>query len=182
MRLFLAQRARLHDYPALQKRIDPWVRGRWRTPDSLHATALFLGNGYDVADVIETVASLGPLPLSGADLRGIGRFPRNRILYAAAEHPSLAQIHAALARVFGRTVQHPFVTHVTLMRYKQIDAAAFETLRNTLDNDVLGTLEGPLTLFRSVLGPQGARYEALHVFDTSAHRLHVGDAFDDARA
>ncbi len=181
MRLFLAQRARLYDYPALQKRLDPWVRGRWRTPDSLHATALFLGEGYDVADVIETVASLGPLSPGTAALRGIGRFPRNRILYAAAEHPQLTQIHAVLARAFGKTVQHPFVTHVTLMRYKQLDAAAFETLRNALDDDVLGTLEGPLTLFRSVLTPQGARYEALHVFGTAAHRLYVGDAFDDAR-
>lgn len=163
MRLFLAQRAFMTDLDGLQRQLSPCVKGRWRSAESLHATVLFLGERYTPDSVIETVLQCS-FTLEDTPIEGIGRFAHNRILYAAALHPTLLQTYHRLSHAFGITHQRDFIPHVTLMRYKEIDERCFDRERETLDSYRLGELSGPLLLMQSTLTPQGAVYETLYSF------------------
>jgi len=163
MRLFLAQSATLDDYPALQQRFAAAFTGRWRTWGSLHATVLFLGDRFTPETAVSTVSAAVPV-LEEAVIRGVALFPHNRIFYAAAEHPSLCRAHAELSRAFGMAPRAAYTPHITLMRYKTLDTAAFETAREPLQGLPLGRVEGPLLLMRSTLTPGGAVYDVVHQF------------------
>jgi len=163
LRLFLAQRAFIDDYETLRADFAPCLEGRWRTPESLHATALFLGDRFEPERIVRTVASLA-LDLDDAPIEGTDRFTHNRIFYAGADHPSLASTSRRLAEAFGLTPRRRFVTHVTLMRYKQIDPDCFERKKTAWEHRKIGTVSGPLILMKSTLLPTGAVYEPLHIF------------------
>jgi 2'-5' RNA ligase len=163
MRLFLAQRAFIKDLDGLQRQLSPCLKGRWRTTESLHATVLFLGERYTPDSVIETVSQCS-FTLEDALIKGIGRFAHNRILYAAALHPTLLQTYHRLSHAFGITHQHNFTPHITLMRYKEIDEHCFDVETAALEGKRLGELAGPLQLMQSTLTPQGAVYETLYRF------------------
>jgi 2'-5' RNA ligase len=163
MRLFLAQSAVLDDYSALQARFDPCIKGRWRTESSLHATVLFLGKRFTPEQIISVVSKCS-FTLSDAPLAGVGRFAHNRIFYAAAVHPSLIETYHILSEAFEMAHSRPYIPHITLMRYKAIDAVCFENACETLGDRRLGTVGGPLTLMKSTLTPEGAVYEPVHQF------------------
>lgn len=163
-RLFLAQHASLDNYASIKKRLNPFFEGRWRTGDSLHATVLFLGHAFDAQQIIETVET-AVYSLSDADLQGISVFGRNRILYAASEHPTLQKTHHALCEAFNLPPSKHYVAHVTLMRFKQQhDQKGFAAERHYLSTHRLGTIQGPLCLFRSHLTPEGAQYDEIYRF------------------
>ena len=60
--------------------------------------------------------------------------------------------------------QHLYVPHVTLMRYKRLDTACFETEAGLLAQRTLGRIGGPLKLMKSTLTPGGAVYEPVYQF------------------
>lgn len=163
MRLFLAQTAVLYDYPGLQERFASCIGGRWRTPASLHATVLFLGNRFSAEHVITTVSACDYV-LDNAKLQGIGRFAHNRILYAAADYPTLVQTHRHLSEAFAIRHDRRYTPHVTLMRYKRCDPVCVTKVCTEYDSIVLGKLEGGLKLMRSTLTPTGAVYDTLYQF------------------
>ncbi len=163
MRLFLAQSAVLDDYPRLRHQMDHCLSGRWRTSGSLHATVLFTGEKFSAARIIDSVAPLR-ITLENAPIKGIGRFARNHILYAAADHPGLLHAHTEIAEALGMTAARDYTVHVTMMRYKKIDIECFEKEEKYLQGKKLGTIGGPLKLMESVLTSEGARYETLYEF------------------
>lgn len=163
MRLFLAQAATLFDYPGVQEQFSPCLRGHWRLASSLHATVLFFGERFSTEEIIEKVAACGIVPGS-AFIKGLGRFDHNRIFYAAAEHPVLAEGYRQLSAVFDMPPQRPYIPHVTLMRYRRIDIGCYEKARMAAEEIIAGKLEGPLRLMGSQLTPAGAVYRTLHQF------------------
>ena len=124
---------------------------------------MFIGERLAAEEVIERVRALEP-HLGSAEMEGVGRFARNRILYASARHPALIEAHAAIADALGMPAQPHYTVHVTLMRYKTMDKACFDRQSETLREKHLGTIGGPLKLMKSVLTPAGARYETLYRF------------------
>jgi 2'-5' RNA ligase len=163
MRLFFAQRATLDDRETLQAHFSPCFKGRWRTPPSLHATALFLGDGYDPVEAIEKASALAIEP-EDVPLDGFGRFERNRIFYARAEHPTLEKAYRRLCDAFGLPQSRIFIPHVTLMRYKEMSPDCLRQAESSWRHIPFGQLHGPLELMKSTLLPTGAVYETLHTF------------------
>ena len=163
MRLFLAQSAVIDAYASLRHTLDTCVKGRWRSAASLHATVLFTGERFPAEEIIERVRTLD-IALGSAAIEGIGRFVRNRILYASARHPALIEAHSKIAEALGMPVQSPYTVHVTLMRYKTMDTECFDAQSASLRGKRLGSIGGPLKLMKSVLTPDGARYETLYRF------------------
>lgn len=161
MRLFLAQAATLDDYKGVQARFSPCLEGRWRTESSLHATVLFLGERFSMAEVIATVSAL-TLQLDDAPIEGVGLFEPNRIFYAAAAHPTLLETYRVLCHAFGIQRRDLYTPHVTLMRCKKIDIPCLRA--KIITRQRLGIIAGPLLLMRSTLTPDGAVYEVLHRF------------------
>ena len=163
MRLFLAQSATLYDYAGLQADFSPCLRGHWRPASSLHATVLYLGDRFAPEQIIETVSDCDYV-LGDAFLKGVGRFARNRIFYAASDHPTLRKSHRVLSAAFALEYQRHYRAHVTLMRYKRIDVDCFEKEKTEIEAIVAGKLQGGLKLMRSTLTPAGAVYDVLYRF------------------
>ena len=163
MRLFFAQRASLKGYEEFRTHFGTCFEGRWRPLHSLHATALFLGDGYDPVEVIER-ASILAVGLEDVPLDGFGRFERNRIFYARAEHPTLEKVHRRLCDAFGLPQSRIFIPHVTLMRYRKVSADCLRQAESAWRHVPFGQIHGPLLLMKSTLQPTGAVYETLHIF------------------
>lgn len=163
MRFFLAQSATLYDYAGLQADFSPCLAGHWRTAASLHATVLYLGDRFTPEQIVETVSYCDYL-LEDAFIKGVGRFARNRIFYAASDHPTLIQTHRLLSAAFAMKHQRHYRAHVTLMRYKRIDPGCFEKEKTEVEAVVAGKLRGALKLMRSTLTPAGAVYETVYTF------------------
>lgn len=142
---------------------------RWVRAEAIHLTLKFLGDVDesrlgDVSAVVDrAAAAVGPVPLS---LDAVGAFPdtrRARVIWAglAGETGALAALQAAvdagLAEAGFEPERRPFLPHLTLGRRRApgpVDASTVVPRTSfTCDR---------LTLFRSDLGPGGARYTALH--------------------
>ena len=163
MRLFLAQPASLEAYALLRRRFSPCLEGRWRTETSLHATVLFLGERFAPDEVVRRVRDCD-WHLDDAPLAGFGTFERNRIFYARCDHPTLVAAHGALRRAFGMPPDGVYLPHVTLMRYKRLDAACVKAENAWNNSLIIGKAAGPMQLMKSTLTPEGAVYETLYAF------------------
>ena len=163
MRLFLAQAATLYDYPGIKDRFSPCLQGHWRPASSLHATVLFFGERFSSEAIIEKIAA-SKIEVGTAFIKGVGRFERNRIFYAAANHPALAEGYRQLSALFAMPSQHPYIPHVTLMRYRHIDIGCYEKAQTASEAIIAGKLEGALRLMTSQPTPAGAVYKTLHQF------------------
>lgn len=170
-----AVRAILAEAAARLRRAAPRADVRWVPPASLHLTLRFLGEVGEpalaaVVSALRPVAAASdPIPLG---LAGLGVFPgpaRPRVLWAGIETGG-----AAVARLAGAIEQavtalgfpaapRPFEGHVTLARLRSprgmnrllraVEALAGESFGRWTARDVV--------VFRSHLGREGARYEAL---------------------
>ncbi len=177
MRLFLAvelSEAVRHSLSELQselrKRCPGW---RWVPPESLHLTLRFLGEVDDGRDAAcrqvwrRAVGRFGSFELRLSDL---GRFPpggRPRVLWIGARaepQPTLGELAAALeeaARSAGFAAEtRPFRPHLTLARAARRARAPDPAPRA----DIPVQRVAEIVLFRSRLGPGGARYTALERF------------------
>lgn len=149
---------------------------RWASPATMHLTLKFLGDRVDpgVTDVVgEAVRGVAEAhPPFQVELAGLGAFPsaaRPRVLWASVAGDShllgaLAEAveEATEALGFARE-RRGFSPHVTLgrLRSEQPGADLTEPLAAFEDREIGGCRIGELVLFRSVLTPKGASYEAL---------------------
>ena len=140
-------------------------------PESLHVTLRFLGDDARPSQVERLVPALAEAaarcPAGTARLAGRGVFPERgapRVLWLGLElPPPFFDLQAACeraARAAGFAAERrDFAPHLTLGRWR--DRAPRPELPPC---DAGQARVDRLTLFRSELGPRGARYTALHVF------------------
>lgn len=161
---------------ALQERLRTRLPAglAWCRPEALHFTLAFLGDipRERVAAVgeacREAAAGRGPFFLS---LGGLGSFPARgpaRVLWlgASAGGEKLASLQAALAAALARRgfplEDRPYLPHLTLARARPgrfVDGSAWAGTEQTLLPE-RQRVEG-LTVLRSELRPEGARYQVL---------------------
>jgi len=161
MRLFIASPATIHDIDAIRSDIAPTVRGRWTASDLWHLTWYFIGESDDAQPYIRRLRGIPlrferPIPLNR--LATFGKPPH--ILYATGRFEQFEAQAEALAQAGLLTDR--FTPHVTLCRIKAIeDAQALQRELRRPRAAPLGYVLPQLVLYRSVLTPQGARYQAL---------------------
>lgn len=145
------------------------ARARWVPPENWHVTLQFLGEvstdqATRLADGLGRVAEQTP-PLAShwSALEGFGSARRARVVVMAAADPT-GRIRALSANVHGLTKplglgaeRREFRPHVTLARLKS---------PTRIDSVLEGQAVPPrpfrfetITLFRSDLGPAGAKYQ-----------------------
>jgi 2'-5' RNA ligase len=154
---------------------DAASRVRWAGPDQLHLTLRFLGEVPEavldgVAGSVRGAAAAGrPLAL---EVRGAGAFPssrRARVLWLGLGGEVgplatlVADLGARLERVGFPPEARPFVPHLTLglSRGPRVAAGLSAALEQASAGPALAWRAEALTLFRSHLGPGGARHESL---------------------
>jgi 2'-5' RNA ligase len=152
----------------------------WVRPANLHVTLRFLGAASPVGLVAlrtrlaPVAAAQAPFPIV---VRGCGAFPtlrRPRALWVGVQAPPLAALAAAVeaacaAAGFPPEEGRVFRPHVTLGRVRGARRpaadpgthAALDRLEALRDADFGVSPAEHLTLFRSDLGPGGARYTPL---------------------
>jgi len=137
----------------------------------LHVTLAFLGWQYErdvdriAAGAFESLGGRSPVELGAVGLVPVPK--RGPRLFAldlddpseAASDVQAAAVRALVAARFHEPEKRPFWPHVTLARVKRGRRAP----RVSAPDPRLGRFEATVvTLYRSVLQPQGARYEPLH--------------------
>lgn len=148
----------------------------WARADASHLTLQFLGDTAEervpaLAAALDRAAA-GIVPFEIA-LRGVGGFPnlkRPRVLWlgVADGEAGLQASHRAVIRetqALGIIPEdRPFAPHLTLARIKSSKAIELlmQRLRRFTSKSAGKFLAEEITLFRSELHPDGARYTALH--------------------
>lgn len=179
MRLFLAidlPPAVRDALAALQGRLRPSCAGwRWVRAEALHLTVRFLGEVSPEARERERdrwrAAAAGGEPL-GLRFAGLGTFPprgRPRILWVGIVEERAGALTGLATRVEAAAValgyepeRRSFRPHLTLARAARGTRAEAPPAEAGLEGVRFDTAE--LVLFRSRLGPGGARYERLESF------------------
>lgn len=146
---------------------------RWQDDEQLHLTLRFIGEvgrpqAEDVAAALGRVRSEAPT----IAIAGVGRFEkrgRTDAIWAGVTPPqSLNEIHARVDRALLQAGVAPdrraYLPHITLARLNRgagVEAAIdlFLAARASLSSDPF-TLDA-MMLFKSRLGHEGARYEAI---------------------
>jgi 2'-5' RNA ligase len=157
----------------------PLERLRPVNPEGIHLTLKFLGNvavsrlPQVMAAMDQAAARAGPMEV---ELRGLGGFPNlgsPRVLWVGIQGDT-AQLRALAMALEERLVaagfpaeSRPFAPHLTLARMR--DGAtpeerrqAGETLQRLAGQEVAALPVTGISLMRSELRPQGARYTLLH--------------------
>ncbi len=146
---------------------------RWAGAAGMHLTLKFLGEiGAESVSAVEAVmgAAAAAAPRFPLVLRGTGTFPEGgnpRVLWAGFEEtPSLETLQRALEDGLEREgfprEERAFHPHLTLGRVKgpsRLREAVLELEKNS-DRRFGEMTVRKLTLFESVLRPQGAEYRA----------------------
>lgn len=162
----------------LQRRLDAAGAARavrWAGAEQMHLTLRFIG---EVADALgERIAAVLAPPLSARSFTlSLGRpgvFPgpgRPRVIWlglaeggegASASHEA---VEARLETLGVPREERPFRGHVTLGRVREIRRAHASALCEALDRltiDPAAATVTDVTLYRSHLSPNGARYEPI---------------------
>ena len=148
----------------------------WVLPESLHLTLKFLGEVTDdrLADIGDQLRHLAeasaPFRLTFMGAGGFPNLQRPRVLWvgvsqgAAALQTLAGELDATMAALRFPPETRPYRAHLTLGRVKSPEQ--FSRLRPLVAaraEELFGTMDvSELRLLRSDLGPQGARYTALH--------------------
>jgi RNA 2',3'-cyclic 3'-phosphodiesterase len=158
-------------------RLRDVARGaRWVRPEGVHVTLKFIGETPEeqVAKIdaaLRAVRAVGPVE---AKFRGAGFFPNERhprVFWAGVEaSPNLAQlagdVDARLASLGTEVETREFRPHLTLARFKSEDGLARlrEEIKKLEPFDFGSMKTSEFHLFRSQLGPGGAKYTKLASF------------------
>lgn len=151
---------------------------RWVPPENVHLTLQFLGAVPEErlealrGAIARTAAHSRPLAL---EVKGAGGFPsarRPRVLWAGltGEVPALAVLAADLGRELAPLgfppEDRPLSPHLTLGRAREGRGAPGlgGALAQAGSQDAVLWRADTLVLYRSHLGPSGARYEPLQAF------------------
>ncbi len=149
---------------------EPWAKGvRWVRSEGLHLTLRFLGDtALDaVPGLLDALAvRLRRVEPFESALRGLSLFPsasRPRVVAAQLDaEPALAGLAAAVEEAVvavGLPMQsRRFRAHITLGRFRRTAGPGLE-LTASLEEVPIAVTE--VVLFRSTLGPGGARYAEL---------------------
>jgi RNA 2',3'-cyclic 3'-phosphodiesterase len=148
---------------------------RWVDPGNLHLTIWFLGEVGD-ARVRALAAALEP-PLRTAPFtlafRGAGIFPqrgRPRAVWfglRSGREPLLSihdQLRTRLIRCGVEPERRPYSPHLTVARVKDVRRQDLPAVRRVVAETVADAgkcVVGAVTLFRSLLSPEGSRYESV---------------------
>jgi 2'-5' RNA ligase len=146
----------------------------WTRPGSWHLTLKFLGH-IDESQLDGAVRALGAVAWPAFDYRGLGGgfFPgarRPRVVWVGLDpaEPFVAlarAVEASLAPLGFEPEARPFVPHLTLARVKLNAVDPWDALLAELDGlDWPRARADRMTLWRSVLGPQGPAYTVLAEF------------------
>ncbi len=141
----------------------------WLGPAQLHVTLKFLGeiveeSAWAIRDRLgEKLAGRSAFEV---EVRGVGAFPdraRPRVIWVGLEEADAltrlaADVEAWLVELGFAAEARPFRPHLTLGRVK---AGAADILAGLEERSVGRAQIGEVTLYRSVLKPQGAEYTAL---------------------
>lgn len=153
-------------------------RMRWVRPENLHFTLKFLGQVEveRIPALQDQLRSFGDQPALSPSLEGLGSFPptgRPKVLFlrVAEGFEAMAQLAEAVeerTQSLGfereRKAFHPHLTLGRVNRAKSSLAALLEQARSRSGSFPELRREahlGQLTLYRSILGSGGARYEPL---------------------
>ena len=153
---------------------------RWTPVGNQHLTLAFLG--WVEPEMVDPILERLPgaataLEPFGARVAGVGRFPERgkaRVLWVGFEDPtgSLAELSAAVVRSLEGLFQpdeRPFRPHVTVARARRpvaVRLPATEVAPRPFPVE-------QITLFRSFLGGEHARYEALARWPLGAQRSRI---------
>lgn len=154
---------------------------RWVKPEQMHLTLRFFGSisGRDAQAVSEALTAIAAeTACMRLKAEGLGCFPnarRARVLWAGltGELEALGRLHHAIGRATAGIGEppdeRPFTPHLTLARVKDATMADLRPLNQALNRPF--ALESwtvaSVRLYRSELGPAGARYELLSAHDFS---------------
>ncbi len=140
-------------------------------PAHLHLTLSFLGDAPDdaaprmAAALDETARGVSAFTL---ELHGIGAFPnprQPRVVWAGARPcPPLDALAERVRKALPPDDAKPFRAHVTLARVREGGRLAGlpALLASRRDEPLPAVRVEVVNLYRSVLGPGGARHETLH--------------------
>jgi 2'-5' RNA ligase len=180
IRAFIAVRI---DPPVIREIADAMVQLRraiseirWVAPDQIHLTIKFLGDIEPsrvdpVANALEQVLKL--FPRFTINAKGLGVFPavrRPRVLWVGLENGELvklaAQVDAALQPLGFAPETRNFQPHLTIGRWRRFDGPAknlLEELERWKSHDYGTSKVEGVTLFQSILKPDGALHQPLRV-------------------
>jgi len=154
---------------------------RWARPEQMHLTLKFLGEieepqAETVAEALKNLA--GQNQAFEAELKGLGGFPdlrRPNVLWAGVQSGSegltrLAdRVERAVKDLGFKKEKRPYRPHLTLGRVKSKEGLEPICKKMETDRDrSFGTFAvREIVLFKSVLSPSGAEYNALGRFELS---------------
>ena len=166
-RLFLALKAQLHDYNAIQSDFLGSIKGRWVTNENLHMTICYFGDTYSVDELLEKLPRLVE-EIEPLSLKSLGYFEHNNILYAKVKSRNLERLQESICSSFSLPKRKLFIPHITLVRIKDIhNKKAFKEMQKNYKDKKLGRVDTKLELIQSHLSPNGARYESIKRFESA---------------
>ena len=160
------------DAASLARRLSRDVEGRFVPAQNYHLTLAFLGEigeakARDAMDAIdEACRTVGPVPI---DVVGLGAFGKRAggsgLWLEVAKDPELMALAERLragldARGVAFDRSSSFLPHVTLARRAKLPSSALPQLVFPLPCEARS-----VTLFRSYLEKDGARYKPLYTFE-----------------
>ena len=149
---------------------------RWVAPDKIHLTIKFLGDIEasrvdPIANALARALQLFPRFIINA--KGLGVFPalrRPRVLWVGLEGSQLmklaAKVEAALEPLGYLPEARGFQPHLTIGRWRQFDSPTknlLEEIDRWKSHDYGASKVESVTLFQSVLKPDGALHQPLRV-------------------
>lgn len=148
----------------------------WTAPANFHLTLRFLGNRVTSEFIESIIAGLRPIAAATAPFmvqaHGAGAFPsldRPRVIWIGLVDGPLAEVAAQVESLSVKCGLEPenrgFTPHLTIGRVRKPlrNAAMREALAAAADRDFGSSLIASVTLYRSRLSPEGAKYEPLAV-------------------
>lgn len=155
---------------ALARGLAAVCEGRFPPAESRHLTLAFLGEVGE-AEARSTMAALdaacagtGPVPLAAAGLGAFGRARDATLWLGVEKDPQLMALASRVrAELLARGLafdEKPFLPHVTLARRARVPRGTLPDLAFPRPDEARR-----VTLFRSVLAPDGARYKPLYTVE-----------------
>jgi len=165
MRLFIAVDLPMEVKNSLEA-LKPFVKGKIVKKEQMHITLKFLGDVDDalVPRIIRELSEIS-FPAFRVKLTKAGAFPdetRARVIWVGAEpEEPLAKVKALVDQTLPKFVDDkPFKGHITLARCESDDLRdEIKILNSKLEKKEF--LVSKITLYKSILTPQGPVYEKL---------------------